>query len=484
MVKPYDIDLEGEKLSVESLVGTGSVGEVWRVRRRDGSAAALKLLLPHAARSESAVGAFEREAKLYQRILHPGIPKFIGSGRTDAGPYLLIDFVEGNTLGALLGDPIQPRLALRVARDVLDVLAALHAMRGDDGTRLGLVHRDLSPSNVLLGNEGHVKLADFGIAKATMGTLATTGVMAKGTLGYMSPEQARGEPLDPRSDLFSIGALLHEMLSGTPPYDEGDARLALARARAGDVRPFDETAPGADPALVELVDRALSETPTDRFPSAEAMRGEIERVAKRLGGLASDAEIGAWVRLTPREAQDAGVSRWATAAFVPASTGRSKWLLVAVGVVAVTILAWRVVLRASAAPDDPAADDHPVLASAASITPERPMPSASVALPRSEPQPSSGTRTPRLGSASARGASRVPPASAEPLAPATLDVGSEPSFAYVSIDGREMGATPLFGLKLTPGPHRVTVRREGLGSRTVQIDLRPGQRTRTVVTLP
>lgn len=288
-------------LRLEALVGTGSYAEVWRVRDRSGKVAALKRMLPHVARNASAVAAFEREASLLARVDCPSIPRLLASDTDETGPYLLLEYVDGPSLANLLGKPVPPAIALRVAHDLISALEVVHELRADDGARLGLVHRDLSPGNVLISQQGAVKLSDFGIARAHAGTLATTGIAAKGTLGYMSPEQARGEPLDGRSDLFSVGALLHELVCGAPPYDESDPRLALARARAGDVRAFSSTLPDASAALADLIDRALSARAADRFPSAAAMRAEVLLCAEQAGGLAPDEALGAWAKTAPRQ---------------------------------------------------------------------------------------------------------------------------------------------------------------------------------------
>lgn len=340
--------------------------------------------------------------------------------------------------------------------------------------------------NVLIGIAGVVKLADFGIARSTVGTHATTGVMAKGTLGYMSPEQARGQPLDARSDLFAVGALLHEMLAGSPPYDEQDSRLALARARAGDIAPFAETLPGVEPTLCDLVDQALAAEPVERFPSAERMRKEVERVAERLG-LASDEEVAAWARSKPRTEQPAHLVPHAAAPPKRPSSHWRGWVAV-LAVLAVSISAF--VLWRPSSPDAPA--------SAATAQPSAPMAAPSPSSGDSpattsstrretavqdEPTPPPSTRPARPRSSKIAGLP-LSPGSSTAQEPAVLDIGSTPSFAYVTIDGRRLGATPLFGVRLAPGTHTITVEREELGARTVTIDLRPGQRATKVIPLP
>lgn len=471
-------------LRVEALVGTGSVGEVWRARLADGTTVALKRMLPHAARHEGAVAAFEREARLYERFDSAGIPRCFGHGRDEQGPYLLLEYVDGTTLSELLGAPVPVPLALRVARDVLAVLEIVHDVADEEGRRVGLVHRDLSPMNVLVGTQGTIKLADFGIARSSVGTHATTGVMAKGTLGYMSPEQARGEPLDARSDLFAVGALLHEMIAGTAPYDDADPRLALARARAGDVRAFEDTVSGVDPSIAELVDRALSAEPIERFGSARQMRLEVERLA-RGAGMAADDEVAAWARSKPRSELPAGQ------AGPPSLPSRSKssrtgkltlLLLLVVGSAAIAV--WQLAPATGQSTQPPETPTTTEPADAAASAAQRAVPSASVPPVESvrQPDPPTPARAPPPRSAPSPASSPAPqPRTTEH---AVLDIGSSPSFAYVSVDGRKVGATPLFGLRLPPGRHTVTVEREGLGSRSITIDLQPGERATKVISLP
>src|SRR5713101_1950628 len=249
----------------EFLLGTGGMAEVWRASGPLGPVA-IKRLLPHAARTPSVAAAFEREGRLLQRIQHPNVIGIHEVSRDERGTSLVLEYVDGVDLRALAGEPVPCRVALRIARDVLRALEAVHSMCDDSGRPLGLIHRDLSPSNILLGVDGSVKLTDFGIARAVRGTHATTGMHIKGTLAYVSPEQATGAPVDARTDLFGVGAVLYEMLSGAPIYEDLDPRLALARARAGDVKSLDLVRPGTPVALVEFIDRALAATPTDRFP--------------------------------------------------------------------------------------------------------------------------------------------------------------------------------------------------------------------------
>jgi len=383
-------------------------------------------------------------------------------------------------------------VALRIIRDLLCALEAVHTLRDAAGMPLGLIHRDLSPSNVLVSIEGSVKLADFGIARAASGSHATTGVNMKGTVAYLSPEQAMGASVDARADLFAVGAVLYEMLSGAPIYDEEDPRLILARARAGDVQSLSVAKPDAPFAIVELVDRALSATPADRFPSAAVMRAEVERVADRTCGLAPNEELSRWVRglvaATP-------TPEFVTTRDENLSTGHRRIVVLAALATCLLSLAGYWLFRRSA-PASTTRFDATNVASTPTVPPglSEPRPRAddlpTATVPESHPLPSSEALK-----AEGRPEGRVttlrrPPtvAAAASAARGTengfLDIGSEPGFAYVAIDGVKVGATPLFGREITPGTHRIEVSREGLGEKSFTIDVHPGDRIRRVIKLP
>jgi serine/threonine protein kinase len=445
--------MAGTRYQQQRLLGTGGMAEVWLAQGPAGPVA-LKRLLPHAARNPSTATAFEREGKLLARIRHPNIVELYDVVHEGDEAFLVLEYVEGVDLLRLGAGPVPLRLALRVVHDVLSALETVHAARDDDGRPLGLVHRDLSPSNVLVSTDGKVKLTDFGIARGQFGSNATTGLGIKGTLAYTSPEQATGAPVDARTDLFSVGALLYELVTGRPVYSEQDPKIALARARAGDVRSIAELAPDLPSPIVELCDRALAARPGDRFPDAASMRTEIARVAGRTVGLATEEELRAWSR-DAHAKLDAGPQE---------RLPRAKLMRSAIAIGAIVLIGLAsalLVLRRR-----PAAVPPPSMPSVSA--PVAAVPSASAAA--SAPAPS--------GSPKIAGSVRV----AGP--PGLLDLGSEPSFAYVTIDGRRIGPTPLYGHEVAPGMHRIEISRDGLGSKTFTVEIRPGQRVTRVVKLP
>jgi tRNA A-37 threonylcarbamoyl transferase component Bud32 len=528
MTKPFAAiipGMAGPKYRQEFLLGMGGMAEVWRAVGPDGPVA-LKRLHPHAARNPSLAAAFEREGRLLSRIDHPNVIGIREIARDERGACLVLEYIEGSDLAAMSG-PLPARIALRIARDLLRALEAVHGLCDEQGRSFGLIHRDLSPANVLIGVDGCVKLTDFGIARAASGShFKTTGQSIKGTLAYLSPEQASGAPVDARADLFAAAALLYEMLAGVPIYNEDDPRLALAMARAGDVQSLASVRPDMPIAIVDLVDRALAAAPADRFPDAARMGSELERVAASTCGLAGNDELKVWARSLGSVATRSKGPEPLPSSAVPsvrrpmrmvAVAGATSLLLLAVGVVvhrqggkagassAVPALAAPSVAAVAAAPSADPSSMAPELENAAprderadeapARGAERPniiAPGASVDARVS--RASSNDRRPkqrRAAPANTSGLLGSPAASDQRAAAADLagpkclmDIGSEPAFAYVKIDGVAVGPTPLFDREVSPGKHRIQVSREGFGSKSFTIDLRPGDRIRRVVKLP
>jgi serine/threonine-protein kinase len=475
----------------EFLLGMGGMAEVWKAEGPQG-AVAIKRLLPHAARNPSIAAAFEREGRLLSRITHPNVIGIHEVARDEQGTCLVLEYIEGADLTGIGGATVATPIALRIIRDLLRALVGVHSLRDEQGRPLGLIHRDLSLANLLVDINGRVKLTDFGLARAVSGSqAATTGQSIKGTLAYLAPEQARGAPVDARTDLFAAGAILYEMLAGAPIYNDDDARIALARARAGDVQSLASARPGMPFPLVEFVDRALAAEAADRFPNAEMMLRELERVAAMSGGLAGDEQIAAWARsyllAMPKRSPARPAGR---TAIVP----RRKPLLygAALGVILLAAFAGlRSGLRGEArtvAGLPAASSEIPPRAAEPELEPLAGIPalgsSAGALAHDVEDRPARKTRpssAPSGGAAHARDDRSGAETSKEKC---ILDIGSEPAFAYVAIDGVKVGPTPIFGREVTPGMHRIQVWRDGLGSKTFNLEMRPGDRITRVVKLP
>jgi tetratricopeptide (TPR) repeat protein len=224
---------------------------------------ALKVLHPELVRDEVALRRFQREAVAVARLRHPNIVVVYEFSQQDGFAYIAMEYIEGTTLKAKLGQPLPLDEAVRIASDVASALEYAH--------KNGVVHRDIKPANVLLTAENHVVLADFGIAiLAQNADSATRGLL--GTPQYMAPEQALGEPIDARSDLYALGIVLFEMLAGQVPF-RGDTPLATlalqVNAPVPKLRSFNPAVPESVEAMVE---RALAKDPAQRYPTAEEFR--------------------------------------------------------------------------------------------------------------------------------------------------------------------------------------------------------------------
>jgi serine/threonine protein kinase len=233
---------------------------------------AIKVLHPHLAGDDGFRTRFRREAVAAARLAHPHIVTTYDTGRDAEVAYIVMELVEGTTLARLLktSSPLPVARAIDVAVQVADALACAHAH--------GVVHRDVKPANILLRQDGHVKVADFGIAKAGAGNdLTRTGVVM-GTAKYLSPEQVSGSPAEAGSDIYALGIVLYEMLCGAPPF-VGDSELSTAVARLtaapGSLRDRREDVPRS---LEAVVLRSLARDPAARFQSAEEMRASLMAV--------------------------------------------------------------------------------------------------------------------------------------------------------------------------------------------------------------
>ena len=255
------------RYEVGALLGSGGSSHVYRARDRrlDRDVAAKILHLGHG--EPLARERFLREALLGGRISHPNAVKVLDAGEDNAGLYIIMELVAGEDLAARLArtGPLGEREAVDIAVQVLDVLDAAH--------RVEVVHRDVKPSNILLADDGRARLVDFGIAKPlqdlTAGLTRTGEIL--GTAKYLSPEQARGDPPGPPTDLYAVGAVLFEAISGRPPFI-ADSPVALVLAHRDQTPPpLASVSNAVHPEVAAVVDQALAKDPSQRPPSAAAM---------------------------------------------------------------------------------------------------------------------------------------------------------------------------------------------------------------------
>lgn len=271
------------KYEILDAVGSGGMATVYRGRATGPmgfeKAVAVKVLQDDAADDDEIVRMFIDEAKLGARLAHPNIATVLDFGESGGRYWLTMEFVDGPSLATLLkgtsrsgktrkAPALDPAAAAWVTAGVLRALAFAHGLAGDDGKVMGVVHRDVSPHNVLLDRGGQVRLADFGIATGAYRSEKTRAGVIKGKAGYMAPEQASGGKVDARADLYAAGLTLFAMIAGTGPFtgqDTGDVRAAAAKGldrKAIDALPCDES-------LKTVLHRALARKPSDRFASAD-----------------------------------------------------------------------------------------------------------------------------------------------------------------------------------------------------------------------
>jgi eukaryotic-like serine/threonine-protein kinase len=271
-------DTLGNRYLLSALLGTGGMAEVFLAHDRMlGRDLALKVLMEHYAKDERFVWRFRKEAQSAAALNHPNVVQIYDQGRAEDGRYYIaMEHVPGGSLEDLIlrRGPLAPAEAARLASQVAE---ALHAAHGR-----GIVHRDIKPQNVLIGEADDAKVADFGIALAASRTSTSGTNLLFGTPSYMSPEQAMGERVGPESDLYSLGVVLYEMLTGTVPFAaEGPLATAMKHLTELPLPPRKRNA-SVPEAMDALVMGLLSKDPEDRYPSAAQLIEDLRRAREGL----------------------------------------------------------------------------------------------------------------------------------------------------------------------------------------------------------
>ena len=304
MTKLLAKDGEGERLDRFELIAeiaSGGMATVF-LARLSGVAGfqrlvAIKRLHPHLAREPEFIEMFLDEARLAARIHHPNVVPIQEVGESDQGYYLVMDYIEGDTLARVLARATknQARVPYAVTiRVLLDVLAGLHAahqMKDDHGVPLEIVHRDVSPQNILVGVDGVSRVVDFGVARAASRLSTTRSGQLKGKLAYMAPEQARGGTIDRRADLFACGIVLWEALA-TKRLFKGDGEAeTLNRVLYDPILPPSSARPDVPEALEEVCMKALSRDVGDRYATAQEFGDALEKAARALECVGSVRDV-------------------------------------------------------------------------------------------------------------------------------------------------------------------------------------------------
>jgi serine/threonine-protein kinase len=306
---PFSASLSGRRLGryeVLARLASGGMAAVY-VGRALGVAGferlfAVKVLHPHLAHEQEFITMFLDEARLAARIRHPNVvPTIDISDTQDAGYYLVMDYIEGDHLGALLqrayklGTRLPFPVSLRIIVDALEGIAAAHALTDESGRRINLVHRDVSPHNIMVSTDGIARITDFGVAKAEVRLSTTRQGQFKGKLAYMAPEHASTGEADQRSDLFSVAIILWECLTGTRLFRAENQAATLNKICIEPIPMPSSVDPALEPFDTVLA-RGLARDLDERYQTAEEFAEAIEERADTLGGLANQRAVAKLVR--------------------------------------------------------------------------------------------------------------------------------------------------------------------------------------------
>jgi serine/threonine-protein kinase len=313
-------DLFG-KYQLEKKIASGGMGVVHRALYcPEGGfvrTVAVKLLHPHLAEQPSFLSAFRSEAEISARLVHPNVVQVLDFGRVGDAYFLAMEFVEGMTLAALMrravaaGHVLDEPTVAWIGHSLLGGLGYTHGVARDaDGKLMRVVHRDLCPANVLVSRSGEVKISDFGIARALRDNDTSQTRTVAGHLGYMAPEQARATGIDERADLFAVGVLLWELLSGRPLFFRGAEGPTLLALMSGDVEPISSLRADLRLGWDAFFTRALAKLPEDRFRTAAEMDASLAAI---VGAFAGDqgavvAKLVAWALEQPEPPRAASPS--------------------------------------------------------------------------------------------------------------------------------------------------------------------------------
>lgn len=287
-------------------IAKGGMARVWAARQHGqrgfSKTVAIKTILPHLAEEPEFERMFLDEARIAALVHHPNVAEIYELGEEGKVLYIAMEWVNGESLIQLLRSsgkmaPMDARLAARIVADACAGLHAAHNLTDDDGHPMGVVHRDVSPHNILVSSDGHVKVADFGVAKA-LGQMhsATVAGQVKGKMAYMAPEQITGAAVDRRSDVFAMGIVLYEATTGSRPYAGANDAEVMHAALKGVYTPPTRILRSYPPELEQIIAKAMAQDPGQRYASAEKMRVALEEWLAKSGPMVTQTQVGAFVQ--------------------------------------------------------------------------------------------------------------------------------------------------------------------------------------------
>ena len=289
------------KYKLVRLIASGGMAEVYLARQAGAAGfeklVCLKRILPHLARDRQFVEMFLNEARLAAKLDHPNIVSIYDLGEANGNYFIAMEFIDGPSLRAVAkraherGERLPIPEIVKIVAMAAGGLHYAHDLTDGEGKPLRLVHRDISPDNVLVHRNGAAKVVDFGIAKAANSSGATRTGTLKGKVAYMPPEQLRGDPLDRRADVFALGVVLYELLAGQRPW-EGDSEVSLiGRIMTEEPRPLSTLRPDAPAGLAAVLDRALAKDREARYASCHDLQADLEALLVTMGQTISAARI-------------------------------------------------------------------------------------------------------------------------------------------------------------------------------------------------
>ena len=311
-------------------IGKGGMALVYRaVDKRTGHNVAVKILRPEYNQDAEFCTRFEREAVAASKMSHHNIVNLLDVGQDGDIRYLVMEYVRGRTLKDVIKQQgqLKPTVAAQIGIRILSALQHAH--------KNGIIHRDIKPQNILVNSDGLIKVGDFGIARVVGSNTISTDDIVMGSVHYFSPEQAKGEPVTAASDLYSVGVVLYEMLTGKPPFD-GETPIAIAMQHiGGKAQPIHEINPSVPPAMERVVEKAMEKRPEKRYQSALEMAQDLQR--------AMQEPEGAWMGPGPSPASALEQTAGNGDNQNPVHPGSWIWMRIGAGLVVIAVLTWLIV---------------------------------------------------------------------------------------------------------------------------------------------